>query len=402
MGRTPSVQYCFHGILHIRDPLKSAAAKTTIPSNTINIRSMTKKHILALAICSLAMLAILFGLYAISPLTKQMYRGGFDRSFLSDGFIKESLILKLPYNSYYIAGASSQKVYLGNWTNPQHLIILDIHSLDSQHISLKVRNIGKYKNWERFKLKVDSPYFFLTNGTNPVLLRGRIDDGKAERFMNDSAYFADAVPISKSSFVLRSYNISQKSFELAKEAGDTTGFKFKNEILQKQNDGIFCVEGMLHYDKIMNEITYVYTYRNQYIVTDTSLNLKYRFNTIDTFSHAPIKVADIESQNAKMLTGLPNIVNSLSSVSKNNLFIKSNVLAKNENMKSFVEGSTFDIYDTKTGQYKLSFNLYNHNSQAISDFKVIDEKLIALYGDYILIHTLDVNHKQTILTHSNR
>lgn len=362
---------------------------------------MRKKHVLLLLSCSIAMLSIIFGLYAISPLTKEMYRGAFNRNFLPDGFIKESLILKLPYNSYYIAGTSKQKVYLGNWTNPQHLVILDINSLDSQHVSLKIPNITKYKSWDRFKVKIDSPYFYLVNGINPAILRGLISNGKAERFMNDSAYFADAVPISKSSFALRSYNLSEKSFELAKETNDSTGFRFNTEILQKQNDGMFCVEGMLHYNKSKKEIIYVYTYRNQYIVCDSNLNKKYISNTIDTFSHAPIKTVDVESQNSKMLTGLPNIINALSSVSQNNLFIKSNILAKNENIKSFVEGATIDIYDTNTGRYKSSFNLYNHEDKSLLDFTVIKNKLITIYGDYVLIRTIDIAHKQNTTSNTH-
>jgi hypothetical protein len=350
---------------------------------------MTKKHVLLLIFCCTGMLSILFGLYAISPLTKEMYRGEFNRNFKTSNFIKQTQIIKLPFNSYYIAGSSNKNVYLGNWTNAFHMIKINLESLDSQHVKIKTDNISKYKDIEKFRLKVDSPYIYLTHGTIPTILRGTLTDLKANKFMNDSAFFADALPISRSSIILRSYSSSQKSFELAKETNDSTGFKYNYEILEKQNDGIFCVEGILNFNKKTNEIIYIYTYRNQYIVTDSSLNLKYRANTIDSFSHAPIQVANIESENSKMLTGLPNIVNLLSCTDEHYLFVKSNILAKNENTKSFLEGATFDVYDTNEGKYLWSFNLYNYNSKYPSGFTINKDKIIVMYGEHILIHTVN-------------
>jgi hypothetical protein len=319
-----------------------------------------------------------------------MYRAGFDRNFLEQRFIQTTKQITLPYNSYYISGTSSTNVYLGNWTNPFHMIVVDLESLDSQHVKIHTENHSIYKDPEQFRLKVDSPYFYLTHGTIPAMLRGQLDALTASNFMNESVYFDDAVPVSKSSFALRSYNAAEKSFELAKKTNEKAGFKYHTDILQKQLDGVFCVDGMLHFNKATNEIIYLYRYRNQYMVMDSSLNLKYRSTTLDTFSHAPIKVKNIDAKNSKMLTGIPNIINVMSAASDQYLYIKSNILAKNEDIKSFTEGSTFDIYNTDTGKYVTSVNIYNPYKSKLSDFAVTKNKLIALYVDQLVIYNIDV------------
>ncbi|MBT1711946.1 hypothetical protein KK062_27130 [Fulvivirgaceae bacterium PWU5] len=349
---------------------------------------MNKKHFFILLCCASGMLLTLAGLYAISPLTKGIYRGGFDRTFKNQSSVNEKVI-ELPYNSYYIAGVSNHNIYLGNWTNHFHMIVLNTETLDSQHVTLRIKNKDTFKDIDRFKLKVDSPYFYLTHGTMPALYRGDLNKREAIRFMNDSAFFSDAEPIGKSSFILKTYSTKNKSLELAKETSTSLGIKYNYDILEKVNDGIFCVEGMLHSNKSKNEIVYVYTYRNQYIVMDTSLNLKYRSNTIDTFRHPRIKVLNTESSQSQMLTGIPTIVNSLSSVDDDHLYIKSNILAKNENAKSFVEGATLDVYNTSNGKYEYSMNLYNHENLPLSEFRVKRKKLITIYSKYLILRDLN-------------
>jgi hypothetical protein len=337
------------------------------------------------------MLTILAGLYAISPLTKEMYRGGFDRNFETDKILKEAIFIELPYNSYYVAGTSTNNVYFGNWTNHFHMITMNMTTLDTQHINLKIKGLAELKDEDKFKLKVDSPYFYLFNGTTPQIFRGQINEREAYPIMKNRTHFSDAEPISKSSFILRSYSLKSESYELGKTSNDTTKFRYNYDILEKQTDGIFCVQGTLNYDKELNNVVYTYTYRNQYIVLDTNLNLKYRANTIDTFSRAPIKVVEIESKNNKMLTGIPAYVNPQTSISGKFLFIRSAILSKNEDALSFLEGSTFDIYNILDKKYVSSINIHNLKNKPISEFKTTKNKLIILTDKSVLIYTMDLN-----------
>src|SRR5690606_14246049 len=95
------------------------------------------------------------------------------------------------------------------------------------------------------------------------------------------------------SFALRSYSMKSKGYELAKEQTDSPYFAFEYDILEKQIDGLFSVNGMLHYNKELNRVVYLYSYRNQFMVLDTAMRLLYRANTLDTIAHAHIKVAHI-------------------------------------------------------------------------------------------------------------
>lgn len=296
--------------------------------------------------------------------------------------------MKLPFNSYYIIGASNNTVYLGNWTNAFHMIILNTESLDSQHVSLRIKDVNKFKDIQTFKLKIDSPYFYLIHGTMPAIFRGEISKKIATPFIEGGEFFLDAEPINKSTFAIKSFNTKSESLELGKERFDSTYFNY--DVLEKQTEGIFSVDGILNIDRSNNKLVYTYKHRNQYIVMDTSLLIKYRSNTLDTFSRASIKVADIESENSKMLTGLPKYINVLASADNNRLYIKSNILAKNENLKSFIEGSTLDVFDTDNHTYIHSINLYNHNNKPLSDFEISKNKIITIYDDNILIHTINV------------
>jgi hypothetical protein len=338
-------------------------------------------------------MGILMGMYVISPLNKEMYRANFDRNFLGDDAVSRRTILDLGSEGYYFAGASAKHLYLGNWTQPNELLAVNIIESDTQKFQIKINNLDskKIEITKQFRLAVDSPYFFLSHGVMPGLFRGTLDRLEAYRFMPDSAYFVEAVPIGGHSFALRSRSRKSNAYELAKQTKDTPHFEFKYGLLEKQIDGIFCVDGSLHYNSDLKKLIYLYAYRNQYIVMDTNLNLVDRFHTIDTFSRVQMKVANIESGDYSMLATPPAIINGISSVSGDYLFIQSNLLAHNEDQDKFSRSAVIDVYNINTGSYTFSFYINRHLNKATSGFQVSNNHLAVIFEKHLVIYDLDQN-----------
>jgi len=165
------------------------------------------------------------------------------------------------------------------------------------------------------------------------------------------------------------------------------------DLLEKQIDGLFCTDGMLHYDRATSQMIYVYFYRNQFLCMDTSMNLLFRGNTIDTIGHARIKVARIESENSITLAGPPAIVNRRSYACQNRLFVNSSLMGKNEDPDEFNSNSVIDVYDLgKEGKYIMSFYLPDYQGYKMKMFAASRNEFIAIHGRYLIRYNLDEDY----------
>ncbi|MBT1697923.1 hypothetical protein KK083_13605 [Fulvivirgaceae bacterium PWU4] len=302
--------------------------------------------------------------------------------------------LDIKYSSYYIAGATPHHFYLSNFAAPLQLLELNPVSVDTQRVrlSLEDADVQKFKS---IRVAVDSPFFYITDGIRPALLKGHVGQWRASRYMYDSAYFSEAVPVSPTSLIIRSANPT-KGFFLSKETSTYPHLKMDTTLLVKQVDGLFCTDGMMHFNQELNMLIYLYYYRNQFICMDTSLNLLYHGKTIDTVSHAQIKVATIRSDNSITLAAPPLMVNRKSATSGNYLFVNSALQAKNETDEAFNTASVIDVYNLQDGTYRFSFYLFDFNEEKLREFKVAGDKLVALYDHYAVIHRLEQKYFQPL------
>ncbi|RAV29469.1 hypothetical protein DN748_08180 [Sinomicrobium soli] len=335
------------------------------------------------------MLLVLVGLYAISPLNnREIYRGSFSRDFTPENTIIQKAILDLGVNSYYISGLTEDEVYLSNYTAIRHLLRMNISLKDTQHIQLKIKGLDSVVRSQQFRTKIEPPYFYMAHGIAPALLRGKVDQWEAHRFMPDSIYFTSAVPIDSNAFAVRYYSKTQDSYELGVETAESPYFRYNHNLLQKQAEGFFSVDGMLHYSKDLDKIIYLYKYRNEYMLMDKKLNLLKRYNTLDTISQANVQVKKVNSENSFELTSQPALTQRMSSVSGKYLYINSGVLAQNEDEDQFTKNSVVDVYDLTKGEYLLSFYLPPYKNKGISDFKIINNKLITIQDQYLISYDI--------------
>lgn len=344
-----------------------------------------RKKIKLTIICTLASVCTILLLYTIS--NKANHRpNGFIRLFPPHVATPEK-ILDIRYNSFYIAGATDSHIYLGNSTGPAYILITDYTLSDTSHLELQLADTAR-----PFKrpplLAIDSPHIYMTEGFSSTIRYGALPKLAVHPFA-DTTFFFSATALSPSSFVLRAYDSARQQSILTKYNRQTATLQSAPNALEKQVDGFFCTDGALHFEPHSGRIVYVYYYRNSFLSLDTNMNIQYKGHTIDTTSQVKIKVAHVTSTEQITLTGPPAMVNRLSCVDSNWIYVNSKLLANNEDKALFDKCSVVDVYSIKDGKYHCSFYLPDRESEKVRAFRVFDNTLVALYDHYLYTYKLD-------------
>jgi uncharacterized membrane protein YphA (DoxX/SURF4 family) len=313
------------------------------------------------------------------------HRNNFVRRFAGNAAKVNEIDLK--FSSYYLAGTANNKIYLGNYTQPLLVTVLD--SLLHKREKFKIHPSRTAFLFQSVQVRVLPPDFYLIDGSVPVIFKGNTKDWKASVKWNGTTAFSHYQLIDSLTLVIRSNdNVKGESQLGSLYFGNKSEARFNENLLQKQIDGIFDVDGMLHYDKELQKLIYVYLYRNQFIVADKTLHLSNRGKTIDTISRAQIKVADVKSWHERKLAAPPLIVNKTSAVCKNLLFVNAALLGKYEPAEMWKEASIIDIYDLNTQSYQGSFYIYNIGKEKLKNFFVQDNNFYGFIGQYLVHYKL--------------
>ncbi|WP_281335960.1 DoxX family protein [Flavobacterium eburneipallidum] len=314
------------------------------------------------------------------------HRNPFIRRFIPHQ-INKKYQQDLEFNSYYLAGTGMGNIYLGNYTNPSQITVLDSTLKNRMQYTIQINTIDL--PFRSIQVKVVPPYFYVLDGTIPCIFRGTISNWKATLVPFRKIHFSTATIMSNGALAIRTRDVRKRENTLALI---TLGNRFKTklapELLQKQIDGVFDTDGSLHYSSSLQKLVYVYYYRNQFIITDHQLKLSYRGQTIDTNSRAKIKIAYLPKEGIKQFSAPPFTVNASSSVFKNLLFVHSNVEGKFESQKLWSQASVIDVYDIVENSYQFSFYVYHLNHQKMRNFIVTDSYLYALIDDQIVAYSL--------------
>jgi hypothetical protein len=349
---------------------------------------MNRRNLIILGCCFVFATTVVLTLYAASY--KAVHTpNSFLRDYRKFAAIKANE-LDVEYNSWYIAGVTGEHVYLGNIMAPMRLLVTNLTLTDTQHVRLRIKDTEDATIYVKTRIKIDPPYFYIADGTRPVLFRGKLGEWEAERFMYDKAYFTQATPIGSTSFAIRTNSPATLDNVLGKVRNDTPRVMLDSTLLVKQVDGIFCTDGELLYNKDLNKLVYTYYYRNGFVVYDTGLNLAYRGHTLDTFMQAQIKVGYIPSEKVSKLTYKKTIHKS-TSASGSNLFIHSGLLAKNDVADLLDRVAVVDVYDLRNDTYRFSFIVphLGFEKTKLRDFMVLNNKtLVALHDHHLVRYDL--------------
>jgi hypothetical protein len=307
--------------------------------------------------------------------------------------ISDARQIDLGLNSFYLSGLTNEYIYLGNKTAPTFLLRANYNLTDTLYKFLKFP-VGLHVYPKEIQTIIDSPYIFCMEGITPAIQHGDLFSLSMTSMQTDSSNFNASIPISTSSFIIRSIDTGLRQNILIKTNINTQTSIRKSDLLEKQIDGIFCTDGMLSFDAVGKRIYYVYYYRNQFLCMDTNLNLIYKGKTIDTVTRAHLKIAIINSQNSRTLAEPPLMVNKSSCTDGSFLFIHSKLRADNEEKNPTYPYSVIDIYNLKDGKYRYSFFVPDNEQGKMITFRVLKEKLVVLYDHSLMTFHLNIPHSE--------
>jgi len=336
--------------------------------------------------CFSAMLII--GLYLASENT--MHRENpFIRRFIQGTAIKTAEI-NLDNNSKYFTGSDEKIIYLGDNKAPLHIIRYDSTLKIKKHHKIELES--ESFPFQSVQVRVAPPYFYLMDGTVPVIFKGNIADWKAKLWMhNNNYYFSKAEIISKDKIVFRAQELKTHNNILGTfTKKDSLTVNYAPTILQKQLDGFFDTDGIINVDRKNQNVIYTYYYRNEFSVSDRNLKLLHRNNTIDTTTTAKLKIAHIKETGQKKIASLPATVNQITAYSNNILFINSKVIGRYESRKMWKEASIIDMYNCENGDYISSLYIYHANKAKVREIFVIEDNLYAIIGHQLHKYKLNI------------
>ena len=320
---------------------------------------------------------------------REGFKNGFNRRFRS-GLLRERQLIDLKLNSYHIGGADKHFIYLGNITTPLFLTKFTLDLRTRSEISLaKVAGLKQ----TALKYSPSASIFFASNNSVCLPQVWLPQYFRAQTVLPDSLNFDYCIAISPSTYLLKTYSKELGQNVLKKIQAKEQHMTQRIIPLVKQVDGIFCTDGSVAYHSSKRLLFYMYYYRNQFICTDTSLNIVYRVSTIDTVSRAQISVARVDLPTGERLTTFsapPRQVNSKISVWGSSIYIVSPKMADNEDEASFKQSTVIDVYAIENGKYQYSFYAPDVNKKKLKDFKVINGHVIGLYGDFLAVDKIQL------------
>jgi uncharacterized membrane protein YphA (DoxX/SURF4 family) len=372
-----------HLIFNILFTILSAIAALLTSFN----KSKTVINLVIIAIIGSAVVVIL---YLNSEQTMQR-ENPFIRRFIQ-GAANQTTEAELFNNSKYYAGTDGKYIYFGDSKAPLHIIAYDtiLKTKRNYKIQLERENFP----FASVQVRIAKPYFYLMDGTVPVIYKGNISDWKAKLLMYDNNYyFSKAEIIAPDKIAFRAQHVKTLYNILGTFTfKDSLQVHYAPQLLQKQIDGFFDTDGIMQFDSKSQKFIYTYYYRNQFIIANKNLSLVRRGNTIDTTTIAKLKVAHVKETRQRKIASLPATVNQLMAVSNNLLFVNSKLIGRYEPKEMWKQASIVDVYNIETNTYLSSIYIYDINKIKLKEMFVIDNYLYAIIGHRLHKYQLSKKH----------
>lgn len=331
--------------------------------------------------------AVIMALYGYSEKTMHL-ENPFIRRFIQ-GSASVAAETDLNSNSKYFAGSSGNILYLADSHAPLHIMAYDTALKFKRHYKIQLER--ENFPFTSVQVRIAPPYFYLLDGTVPVIYRGNISDWKGKLLMQDNNYyFSKAEIIAPDRIAFRAQQVGTLYNILGTFTfSDSLQVRYSPGLLQKQIDGFFDTDGMMQYDSKNKRLIYIYYYRNQYIIADHNLKLLYRSNTIDTNTRAKIKVAYIKEIRQRKIASLPATVNQVTAFSDRLLFINSKVIGRYESKKMWKQASIVDVYDIQKNTYLSSIYIYDADELKLQAMFASGNNLYVIIGHRLHQYRLD-------------
>ena len=372
-----------HLIFNIAFTILAAIASLFIATNK-------SKTVLKLAIIAILGSAVIVTLYKYSE-NKMHQENPFIRRFIQGAAIQTKEV-DLINNFKYFAGTDGKTMYFGDSHAPLYILAYDTTLKTKRHYKIQLER--EDFPFTSVQVRIAPPYFYLMDGTVPVIYKGNISDWKAKPIIYDNNYyFSKAEVIAPDKIIFRAQQVKTLYNVLGTFAlKDSLQVNYAPQLLQKQIDGFFDTDGMMQFDQQSQKLIYTYYYRNQFIVADVNLNLLHRGNTIDTTTKAKLKIAQIKETGERKIASLPPTVNQITAVANNLLFVNSKLIGRYEPKEMWKQASIVDVYNIEKNTYLSSIYIYDINKTKLKEMVVIDNYLYALIGHKLHKYQLSKKH----------
>lgn len=345
-----------------------------------------KKKILLLLVLTITGICIVALLFAFSE--KKMHRNNaFIRRYIPHP-IEKLGEYDLKYNSYYIAGINSGKVYLGNVTTPLQVMALDTFLQKADTIRIKLDNMTL--PYKAVNVSVGPSDFFVSDGTVPVILHGLKSNWLAKTFSQE-VFFTATTRLDSARIGIRIANGSTLKNSIGVLSPRDTIHEKDLPLyeLPAQSDGIFESDGQLLWNSQLKKMIYTYFYSNRYFVIPPSLKKIAQQHTIDTVTSPTLEVLHFNTSGQSKLKGNASIINSYAATYGQYLFIKSSRLGRYEPQEMLDDASIIDVYNIPENQYAFSFYLYNSEGKETTAFHIAENSLYVIMEDKLVKYKLD-------------
>ncbi|TCC99567.1 hypothetical protein [Pedobacter hiemivivus] len=352
-----------------------------------------KKSIFIISAISLLGLSIIWFL----SFDKDNTKNGFKR-ILQGAAPQLVSIIDIPNSEFCFAGEDKNgNTVLFNFKNR------NFYKLGPKNITLIELKVSPKFNYKSRLMYASMGYgaTFLNNNEGDVSV---IKDSIINNFNIPSMRYDHPKVISSNSAIVRSFYTvkGQRVRTLKKLTLTDTLSSLKSVDLPIQVDGFYCNDGTLHYNKDLQKLYYLFSYRGEILTLDTSLKMLSTIKTIDTITKSNIKVVSVNinfkgrfaKKNIQVKQN--NIVNALISTDQKFIYVCSKIKGDNEKYKDSHKNILIDVYSIKSEKYLYSFYLPKLNRDIIFGFEVKKNNITVITENRILTYKITKHNQEAI------
>ena len=341
-----------------------------------------RKRLLTMLVLMLVAIGTLYTLNATSNAPNRV-KNGFKRHFLP---IESGVIYQLEFPTAVreLAGQSGDSLFLMTG-EPGKVYVTDMALKKPTIIKLadpKIKNIVP-----RFYTTVKGDEVYILGGNAKSYAIGDLKTAKTRKIdLQFDGPFGNPVLIDNY-FVASIVNPKTLDSRYAMIDQSGTILKKETNISKGKGDAGMVYSSLLKYDEETQLFVNLHYYDNGYEVFSKDLNLIRRGHTIDTTYNNPTQI--FKKNGAVGYKHPPVAVSGYASTYKGKLYVRSKLLADNEDKSKFYANTAIDKYDIRTGKYEGSFYLPNINDEQVSQFYFLDDnKILALSDKQVAIYHL--------------
>jgi len=348
---------------------------------------MSVKHkIICMLFCIIAPMAVIYLLYAFSPQPNQR-KNGFSRRFSGWRAIPlDTLAAEKKFLS--VCGVTDYGLYV-QLHDKQAVLWTDWFLAQKVTYILPLPPDQKIRS--RIQVQIDSPLYHIFAGNGPDIFRGNlVAGGSSQHFHYNWPVFLQGIAIPGGRYLLHGFDNRGTGFHQPFILWDPlTGKQLKKyDPFPGTADAGIGSDGLMSYDTASGRLVFLQFYRNGLLSLDSTLAPLSEGATIDTVRSGTMQFAGYSDDEQFEYAGHSPLalVNGQLCLDNGKIYVNSMLKADNEENGDW---SFIDVYDLRTLHYLYSFHLPWMEGKRIISFRVLHDKLAAVYSGGLVTYRLE-------------